>query len=116
MSKLNQIILEGTCAKDAVMKDISNGNQIAVVRVATERYYRNAKGESVKEVSYFDVEGWGSYSSLCERKCKEGNEIRVVGRLKQERWKDGDGKNCSRVYIIAEHIDFPPHEEEGKSR
>jgi single-strand DNA-binding protein len=32
----------------------------------------------------------------------------VVGRLKQNRWQDADGKNRSKVCIIAEHVEFKP--------
>jgi single-strand DNA-binding protein len=32
----------------------------------------------------------------------------VVGRLKQDRWTDPDGKPHSRVLIVAEHVEFKP--------
>jgi len=31
-----------------------------------------------------------------------------VGRLKQDRWTDTDGKPHSRVEIVAEHVEFKP--------
>ena len=34
--------------------------------------------------------------------------MRVVGRLKQNRWKSADGKMNSKISIIAEHIEFKP--------
>ena len=34
--------------------------------------------------------------------------MRVVGRLKQARWQDKDGKTQSKVYVIAEHIEYKP--------
>jgi single-strand DNA-binding protein len=38
----------------------------------------------------------------------KGRGVRVVGRLKQERWQDGDGKAQSKIIIVAEHIEFRP--------
>ena len=32
----------------------------------------------------------------------------MVGRLKQDRWTDPDGKPHSRVEIVAEHVEFKP--------
>jgi single-stranded DNA-binding protein len=32
----------------------------------------------------------------------------VVGRLKQDRWTDQEGKGRSRVYIVAKHVEFEP--------
>ncbi len=34
--------------------------------------------------------------------------MRVVGRLKQDRWEDAEGKTRSKVHIIAEHVEFKP--------
>jgi single-strand DNA-binding protein len=34
--------------------------------------------------------------------------VRVVGRLKQDRWNDRDGKSRSKVTIVAEHVEFRP--------
>ena len=31
-----------------------------------------------------------------------------MGRLKQDRWTDTDGKPHSRVLIVAEHVEFKP--------
>jgi single-strand DNA-binding protein len=39
---------------------------------------------------------------------KEGRGVRVVGRLKQDRWTDADGKPHSRVLVVAEHVEFKP--------
>ena len=31
-----------------------------------------------------------------------------MGRLKQDRWQDTEGKTRSRVLIVAEHVEFKP--------
>jgi len=31
-----------------------------------------------------------------------------VGRLKQDRWTDTEGKTRSKVKIVAEHVEFKP--------
>ncbi|MBR5928182.1 MAG: single-stranded DNA-binding protein, partial [Spirochaetia bacterium] len=38
----------------------------------------------------------------------KGAGVRVVGRLKQDRWNSEDGKAKSRVKIVAEHIEAKP--------
>jgi single-strand DNA-binding protein len=45
---------------------------------------------------------------VCGEYLKKGRGVRVVGRLKQDRWTDPDGKPHSRVEIIAEHVEFKP--------
>jgi single-strand DNA-binding protein len=48
---------------------------------------------------------------------KKGRGVRVVGRLKQDRWTGDDGKQRSRITIVAEHVEFRPEfkkEEDGE--
>jgi single-strand DNA-binding protein len=40
----------------------------------------------------------------------------VVGRLKQDRWTDADGKGHSRIEIVAEHVEFKPQFKKGDGK
>lgn len=59
-------------------------------------------------MSYFDVEAWSRLGSTCAQYLKKGRGVRVVGRLKQDRWIDPDGKPRAKVKIVAEHVEFKP--------
>lgn len=111
MTAINQIVLECTVSQDAetTKKMIKT---VTKFPVSYTRDYRNAKGEIVKEESSFDVELYGEFGKRLESSLKKGKEIRIVGRLKQERYTDSYGKEHSKVSIIAEHIDFKRTEEE----
>jgi single-strand DNA-binding protein len=61
-----------------------------------------------KEVSFFDVSTWTRLAEVCAEYLKKGRGVRVVGRLKQDKWTDADGKPHSRVLIVAEHVEFKP--------
>jgi single-strand DNA-binding protein len=61
-----------------------------------------------KEVSCFDVSAWTRLAEVCGEYLKKGRGVRVVGRLKQDRWTDADGKPHSRIFIVAEHVEFKP--------
>ena len=75
--------------------------------MATNRYFKS--GEEIQhEVSYFDVEAWGKLADSCHSLLVKGSGVRVVGRLKQDRWNSEDGKARSRVKIVAEHIEAKP--------
>ncbi|MBO7613885.1 MAG: single-stranded DNA-binding protein, partial [Treponema sp.] len=55
-----------------------------------------------------DVEAYGKVAEYCESKAKKGRGVRVVGRLKQDVWKDSEGKTVSKVFVVAEHIEYKP--------
>ena len=107
MNSLNSILLEGNLVKDPESKALATGTQVCNFTVASDRFFRQNEGTE-KEVSYFDVEAWAKLGLACSQNLKKGRGVRVVGRLKQDRWTDGEGKMKSRVMIVAEHVEFKP--------
>ena len=47
-------------------------------------------------------------ADTCNNQGRKGRGVRVVGRLKEDRWTGNDGKLRSRVSIVAEHVEFRP--------
>jgi len=78
-----------------------------MLSLASNRYYKQDSGFE-KEVSFFDVETWAKLAEACYAKGRKGRGVRVVGRLKQDRWSGPDGKAHSRITIVAEHVEFRP--------
>lgn len=107
MNSLNSILLEGNLVRDPENKTLPTGSQVCSFAVASDRFYKQ-NDELEKEVSYFDVEAWSRLGQSCAENLKKGRGVRVVGRLKQDRWIDTDGKTRSKVKIVAEHVEFKP--------
>ena len=76
-------------------------------QIAVKRYYKGQNDGRVEEVSYFDVFAYGvlAESIVNTFKLKKDDEVRVVGRLKQVRYKDAHDVECSKVIVTAEHIE-----------
>jgi single-strand DNA-binding protein len=68
-----------------------------------------------KEVSFFDVESWGKLAENVNSLGRKGRGVRVVGRLKQERWQNSEGRAMARVVIVAEHVEFRPELKKGNA-
>lgn len=107
MNSLNSILLEGNLTRDPESKTLATGTQVCNFSIASDRFYRQNENTE-KEVSYFDVEAWSRLGLACSQNLKKGRGVRVVGRLKQDRWTDSEGKTKSRVMIVAEHVEFKP--------
>lgn len=108
MNQLNSLIIEGNAVKKAEFSEPKTGFFVCKFPVAVNRWYKNRNDEGVTEVSFFEVETYGKLAEYCRSKVDKGVGMRVVGRLKQDRWKDKDGKTQSKVYVIAEHIEYKP--------
>jgi single-strand DNA-binding protein len=107
VNTLNSILLEGNLTSDPELTETFKGSKVAKFQIAYNRFYRS-EGERIDEVSYFDVEVWGNLAVNCDTYLSKGRGVRVVGRLKQDRWKDPDGNQRVKVKIVGEHVEFKP--------
>jgi single-strand DNA-binding protein len=112
MNNLNSILLEGNLTRDPVVKTTAKGTTLCTFTVASNRYYKKSNDEAgsgfEKETSFFDVEAWAKLAESCASLGRKGRGVRVAGRLKQDRWEDAEGKAHSKIYIVAEHVEYRP--------
>lgn len=107
MNSLNSILIEGNMVRDPMFKVTSKGTPLCTFSVASNRFYKH-DDNTEKEVSFFDIESWSELAKSTNERGKKGRGVRVVGRLKQDRWVDDQGKPHAKVKIIADHIEFRP--------
>jgi single-strand DNA-binding protein len=108
MNNLNSILIEGNLVRDPKFTTTIKGTPLCTFSIASTRYFKRSGGELEKEVSFFDIETWSKLAQQCENMGHKGRSVRVVGRLRQDRWNGPDGKIHTQVVIIAEHVEFIP--------
>jgi len=114
MNPLNSILVEGNLVRDPITKTLASGNQFCGFTLATNRSYKLNGETRETEVSYFDVETWSRLATACSQYLKKGRGVRVVGRLKQDRWVDQEGKPRTKIKIVAEHVEFKSDKQKDK--
>ncbi len=98
MNHLNSILIEGVAVSIGELAgDASDG---AITFFIESR--KTNKGAGV-EVYQFEIRAVGRMPSVIADQFKIGKSVRVVGSLRQS--QDGDR---SRVFVMAEHIEFKP--------
>jgi single-strand DNA-binding protein len=107
MNNLNSILIEGNLVRDPAFRSTAKGTPLCTFTLASNRYYKHDNGFE-QEVSFFDVEAWSKLAENCHTQGRKGRGVRIVGRLKQDRWNDAEGKTHSKIGIVAEHIEFRP--------
>jgi len=105
MNNLNSVLIEGNMVRDPLIRSTSKGTSVCNFTIASNRYYKQDTNFE-KEVGFFDVETWGKLADACSSLGKKGRGVRVVGRLKQDRWTGNDGKSHNKVAIVAEHVEY----------
>jgi single-strand DNA-binding protein len=105
MNNLNSVLLEGNLVRDPLIRSTPKGAPVCNFTIASNRFFRQGSGLE-RETGFFDVETWGKLAEACGAKGIKGIGVRVVGRLKQERWENSPGESRSRIVIVAEHVEF----------
>jgi len=105
MNNLNSVLIEGNMVRDPLFRSTPKGAQVCNFSIASNRFYRQDSNLE-KETGFFEIEAWGKLANSCSLQGKKGRGVRVVGRLKQDRWTGADGKNHARVAIVAEHVEY----------
>jgi single-strand DNA-binding protein len=90
MNNLNSILIEGNLVRDPLYRATPKGTPVCTFSLASNRFYKQ-DSQMEKEVSFFDVETWAKLAENCYNLGRKGRGVRVVGRLRQDRWTGTDG-------------------------
>ena len=90
----------GHLTKDPKLLETDGGTAICTLRIAVKRAGKQGKD------GYFDVKCFDGQAHACADYLKAGREVAIDGRLLFEEFKTGDGGYASRVYVIAERVEF----------
>ncbi|MBQ8679534.1 MAG: single-stranded DNA-binding protein [Treponema sp.] len=108
MTDLNHVVLIGRLTRDLGSDErdfgyLPNGQARANVSIAVNRSKKQGD-EWIDEVSYFEVAIFGKTAENLKPYLLKGKQICVDGHLKQDRWKDQQGNNRSKISIVAENV------------
>ena len=107
MNNLNSILLEGNLTRDPELRYTPAGTPLCTLVVSSVRTYKH-DGAPVEEMSFIEAVTAGKLATVCAEHLSKGRGVRLVGRIKQERWEDVEGESRSKVVIVAEHVEFQP--------
>lgn len=106
---INKAILSGNVVRDSASKTVGSGTKLCRFTIAVNKNFKMNDGSFREETSYIDIDSWSYLAEKCEKGCKKGRGVTVVGRLKQDRWLDDKGGSHSKIKIIAETVEFREH-------
>ena len=90
----------GHLTKDPKFLETGNGTAICTLRIAVKRAGKQGHD------GYFDVKCFDAQASACAQYLKAGREIAIDGRLLFDEFQTQDGSYASRIYVVAERVEF----------
>lgn len=85
----------GHLGKDPEIRYLESGKVVAKTRLGVSR------GRD-QETDWFTVEVWGDEAQVFTDKCRKGNKLDVVGRVKSNKWQTHEGEERTDLIVTAE--------------
>ncbi len=106
-------LIVGYLGRDPEMDYTASGQLRTRFSVATNRKYRDAAGQEVKETTWFRVTVWGKQAEACDTYLHKGSLVLVEGRLVADPetgsprlWTRQDGRPATSFEISATLVRF----------
>lgn len=96
---MNNVSLIGRLTRDPELVTTQGGTEICNARIAVDR--RGQDG-----AVYVDVKCFGKQALAVAEHKRKGDQVAVSGRLELDQWEAQDGSKRSRLYVIAERVEF----------
>lgn len=105
---LNKIFIVGNAVDAPEMRTTQSGQQVATLRVATNRMWKDAKGERQKASEFHSVVLWGRLAEIASQYLTKGSLVLIEGRMQTRSWQGADGQKKYRTEIVAEAMQLGP--------
>lgn len=113
---INSVSITGNLTRDPELKATAGGAGVLSMGVAVnERRKDPATGEWGDYPSFVDCVVFGNRAEALARILAKGAKVAVHGRLRQDRWQDQDGRNRSRIEVVADEVDLMQRSGEARA-
>ena len=99
---INKVELLGRVGTDPEMRYTPNGTAVTNLRLATDRYRRDAEDAT----DWHSVIVWGKTAEAVNNYVQKGQRVYVAGRLVQNTWEGDDGQRRHRTEVHTQEVVF----------
>jgi single-strand DNA-binding protein len=105
---LNKVQLIGNITRDPELKALPNGTKVVNIPMATNRTWKDAKGDKQQSTEYHNVIAFGKQAEVIAQYIKKGSSMYIDGRLQTRTWEDKDNRKQYRTEVVIESFQFGP--------
>ena len=88
---MNRFELIGRVGNDIELRHLDNGTAVANVSIATNRNVKTAAGTWEKETDWHRVTAYGKRAEVLNQYVKKGDQIYLMGNLRNRKYTDAKG-------------------------
>lgn len=106
MADVNRVVLSGRLTRDPALRHTRQDRPVCHFGLACGRSYTDRSGSVQEDTTFVDVEAWSRLGESIAEHLGKGEPALVEGRLRLDRWEDAEGRNRSRLCVVAENVEF----------
>lgn len=106
MSGINKAIIIGRLGADPEVRQVSSGNSVATLSVATSEKWTDRDGQAQERTEWHRVIAWGKLADICGKFLAKGRQVYVEGRIQTRQWEDSQGQKRYTTEIVANTVQF----------
>ncbi len=100
ISMKNKVQLIGNLGNDPELKNLSNGQAMLRLRLATNERYKGADGEWKDNTQWHPIVVWGKQAEKMATLVRKGTGLVVEGRLVQRSYESKDGERRYSTEVV----------------
>lgn len=105
MAGVNRVIILGNLGKDPEIRTVPNGDQVAVISVATSESWKDKNtGENREITEWHRVIFYRKQAEIVGKYLKKGSKVYIEGRLRTRKWQDQNGQDRQLTEIQGDSL------------
>ena len=105
MININNITIIGNLVANPEKRALPSGTVVCNFTVAHNESWKDSSGQKHERAHFFPVVCYAGLAEVCEEHLEKGQQVCVLGSLRQEKWEK-DGQKHSRLVIKANEVQF----------
>jgi single-strand DNA-binding protein len=96
---LNKVQLIGNLTRDPELKYTNSGAGVATFGLATNKSWKDEKGELKEIAEFHNIVAWGKMAEICQQLLAKGMKVYIEGSLNTRSWDAEDGSKRYRTEV-----------------
>ncbi len=105
MASVNKVMLLGHLGKDPLIKQMSNGKNMATFSLATSESWKDKAGQWQNKTEWHNVVVMNdALANIASKYLQKGSKVFVEGKIQTSKYKNKDGAEQSSVQIVIDQF------------
>ena len=100
----NKVQLIGNLGSQPEIVSLDSGKTLAKFTMATNDYYKDAKGEKIQDTQWHNLVAWGKTAEIIEKYVSKGQEIAIEGKLTNRSYEDKTGAKRYISEVVVNEV------------